>query len=38
MRRTATMALRIDSNLTILHALGADSPELELSRQSFMTQ
>ena len=37
-RRIATMTLRIDSNSTILRALGADSPELELSRESFTTQ
>ena len=34
-RRAAGMALRVDSNSTILRSMGADSPELELGRESF---
>jgi hypothetical protein len=29
--------LRLDSNATILRALGSDSPELELCRESFIS-
>jgi hypothetical protein len=35
-RRTASVILRVDSNDTILRTLGADSPELELGRESFI--
>jgi len=35
-RRTASAILGVDSNDTILRALGADSPELELGRESFI--
>ena len=37
-RQAASVLLRVDSNATILRALGADSPELELGRESFITQ
>lgn len=37
-RSVAGTTLRIDSNAVLLRALGADSPELELSRESFFTQ
>jgi hypothetical protein len=37
-RRVASAVLRVDSNESILRALGTDSPELELCRESFITQ
>jgi hypothetical protein len=37
-RRVASTVLRVDSNAKILGALGVDSPELELCRESFITQ
>jgi hypothetical protein len=37
-RRVASVALRADSNPTVLRALGLDSPELELCRESFTSQ
>jgi hypothetical protein len=37
-RRTAAALLCVDSNALILRALGADSPEVELGRESFITQ
>lgn len=37
-RRVASTILRIDTNAAILRALGLDSPELELCRESFNTQ
>lgn len=37
-RRVASTILRFDSNDSIIRALGVDSPELELSRESFITQ
>ncbi|KAF2429989.1 hypothetical protein EJ08DRAFT_697781 [Tothia fuscella] len=37
-RRVASTLLRVDSNAQILRALGVDSPELELCRESFITQ
>ena len=36
-RSISETLLRMDSNSTILRALGADSPELELGRESFIT-
>jgi hypothetical protein len=36
-RSIACTLTRIDSNSTLLRALSADSPELELSRESFLT-
>ncbi|OCK95793.1 uncharacterized protein K441DRAFT_555462, partial [Cenococcum geophilum 1.58] len=38
MRRIGSVVLRLDSNATILRALGSDSPELELCRESFIAQ
>ncbi|OTA96857.1 hypothetical protein M434DRAFT_43159, partial [Hypoxylon sp. CO27-5] len=38
MRRVAGTLLRVDSNGNIIRALGVDSPELELSRESFNRQ
>ncbi|KAF7136982.1 hypothetical protein CNMCM5793_006733 [Aspergillus hiratsukae] len=35
-RRAASIILRVDSNSTIVRALGADSPELEVGRESFI--
>ncbi|KAK4661288.1 uncharacterized protein QC763_703660 [Podospora pseudopauciseta] len=35
-RKVASTILRVDSNETIIRALGLDSPELELSRESFL--
>ncbi|KAK3939401.1 hypothetical protein QBC46DRAFT_388104 [Diplogelasinospora grovesii] len=35
-RRLASLTLRIDNNPTLLRALGTDSPELELGRESFL--
>jgi hypothetical protein len=37
-RRVAENVLRMDTNAKILRALGLDSPELELCRESFITQ
>jgi hypothetical protein len=37
-RKVASTVLRVDSNVSILRALGLDSPELELSRGSFLQQ
>jgi hypothetical protein len=37
-RKVASTVLRVDSNATILRSLGVDSPELELGRESFITQ
>ena len=37
-RRVASTILRFDTNAVILRALGLDSPELELCRESFITQ
>jgi len=37
-RRIGSVMLRMDSNASILRALGSDSPELELSRESFISQ
>jgi protein SERAC1 len=37
-RRAASLLLRVDSNSTILRALGIDSPEFELCHDSFITQ
>jgi hypothetical protein len=37
-RRIASVILRFDTNPVILRALGLDSPELELCRESFITQ
>lgn len=37
-RKVASTILRVDSNETIIRALGLDSPELELSRESFLQQ
>lgn len=37
-RKVASVALRADSNPKILRALGLDSPELELCRESFTSQ
>lgn len=37
-RKIASTVLRVDSNMAILRALGLDSPELELSRGSFLQQ
>lgn len=37
-RKVASTVLRVDSNAAILRALGLDSPELELSRESFIQQ
>jgi hypothetical protein len=37
-RRVASTILRVDTNAVILRALGVDSPELELCRESFITQ
>ena len=37
-RRVASTILRVDTNPVILRALGVDSPELELCRESFITQ
>ncbi|KAF7171952.1 hypothetical protein CNMCM5623_004227 [Aspergillus felis] len=37
-RKIASVALRADSNPTVLRALGLDSPELELCRESFTSQ
>ncbi|KAK6088470.1 ankyrin repeat-containing protein [Seiridium cupressi] len=37
-RKIAAAVLRVDSNSTIIRALGIDSPELELSRESFLQQ
>lgn len=37
-RSIASVLLMMDSNSTLLRALGFDSPELELSRESFITQ
>jgi len=34
-RNIASTVLRVDSNATLLRALGTDSPELELGRESF---
>lgn len=36
-RRVASAVLRMDTNPTILRALGVDSPELEVGRESFLT-
>ncbi|OTA58834.1 hypothetical protein K449DRAFT_373278, partial [Hypoxylon sp. EC38] len=38
MRKVAGTLLRVDSNGNIIRALGVDSPELELSRESFNRQ
>ncbi|OIW22955.1 hypothetical protein CONLIGDRAFT_687035 [Coniochaeta ligniaria NRRL 30616] len=37
-RRVAQTVLRMDTNPAVLRALGLDSPELELCRESFITQ
>lgn len=37
-RKVASTILRVDSNETIIRALGLDSPELELSWESFLQQ
>ncbi|KAK3984172.1 hypothetical protein QBC44DRAFT_375483 [Cladorrhinum sp. PSN332] len=37
-RKVASTVLRVDSNASILRALALDSPELELSRESFLQQ
>lgn len=37
-RKIASTVLRVDSNMAILRTLGLDSPELELSRGSFLQQ
>jgi hypothetical protein len=37
-RRVAQAVLRFDTNEKILRSLGIDSPELELCRESFLTQ
>lgn len=37
-RRVASTILRVDTNAVILRALGVDSPELELCRETFITQ
>jgi hypothetical protein len=37
-RRVASTILRVDTNAVILRALGVDSPELDLCRESFITQ
>lgn len=37
-RRVAQTVLRMDTNPAVLRALGFDSPELELCRESFITQ
>lgn len=37
-RKVASTVLRVDSNAAIIRALGLDSPELELSRESFIEQ
>ncbi|KAK4649956.1 hypothetical protein QC762_703660 [Podospora pseudocomata] len=37
-RKVASTILRVDSNETIIRALGLDSPEQELSRESFLQQ
>jgi hypothetical protein len=36
-RQIASATLRIDSTPAVLRALGTDSPELELGRESFIT-
>jgi hypothetical protein len=37
-RKVAGTIIRADTNSTILRALGLDSPELELCRESFISQ
>jgi hypothetical protein len=37
-RSVISATFRVDSNPALLCALGVDSPELELSRESFFTQ
>jgi hypothetical protein len=37
-RRVASTILRVDTNPVILRALDVDGPELELCRESFITQ
>ena len=37
-RSVASAVIRVDSNATVIRALGIDSPELELSRESFLQQ
>jgi len=37
-RKVASTILRVDTNPVILRALGVDSPELELCRESFIKQ
>jgi hypothetical protein len=37
-RKVASTILRFDTNPVMLRALGFDSPELELCRESFITQ
>jgi hypothetical protein len=37
-RRVAQAVLRVDSNSTIMRSLGIDGPELELCRETFVTQ
>jgi hypothetical protein len=37
-RRVISTVLRVGTNAVILRALGLDSPELELCRESFITQ
>jgi hypothetical protein len=37
-RQVASTLLRMDSNGAVIRALGLDSPELELSRESFLQQ
>ncbi len=36
--RVASIVFRFDTNSVILRALGVDSPELELCRESFISQ
>ena len=38
MRKIAGALLRVDNNASIIRSLGVDSPELELSRESFLFQ
>ena len=35
-RKVASLILRVGTNSTLLRALGTDSPELELGRESFL--
>jgi hypothetical protein len=37
-RRTSAAILRVDSNSSLLRALGIDSPELELCQETFLNQ